>query len=91
MLGQSDPWKQLCPLILQATSEYSVDGVEQLPRNSNERLETGFDSSEEAFEKPFCVGIPKVCEIAADRYVRRLWTRCSPPGNCGFASVYFSG
>jgi hypothetical protein len=36
--GQSDPWKQLCPLILQAASKYPVYGVEQLPRNSNERL-----------------------------------------------------
>jgi hypothetical protein len=36
--GQSDPWKQLWPLVLQAASKYAVDGVEQLPRKSNECL-----------------------------------------------------
>jgi len=36
--GQRDAWKQLCPLILQAASKYPVYSVEQLPRNSNERL-----------------------------------------------------
>jgi hypothetical protein len=36
--GQLDPWKQLCPLVLQAAPKYSVYGVQQLPRNRNERL-----------------------------------------------------
>jgi hypothetical protein len=43
--GQRDPWKQLCPLVLQAAPKYPVYSVQQLPRNSNERLETGFISS----------------------------------------------
>jgi len=30
-------------------------GVQQLPRNSNERLETSFLSSQLVFEKGFCV------------------------------------
>ena len=37
-LGQRDPWKQLCPLILEPASKYPVDGVKQLPRNSYECL-----------------------------------------------------
>jgi hypothetical protein len=37
-LGQRDPWKQLCPLILQAASKDPIYGMEQLSRNSNERL-----------------------------------------------------
>ena len=36
--GQRDPWKQPCPLILQAASKDPVYGMEQLPRNRNERL-----------------------------------------------------
>jgi hypothetical protein len=36
--GQRDPWKQLCSLVLQAAPEYPKYGVQQLPRNSNERL-----------------------------------------------------
>jgi hypothetical protein len=36
--GQGDSWKQLCPLILEPASKYPVDGVEQLPRDSNQRL-----------------------------------------------------
>jgi hypothetical protein len=33
-----NPWKQFCPLILQAASKYPVYSVEQLPRNSNKCL-----------------------------------------------------
>jgi hypothetical protein len=36
--GQSDSWKQLCPFILKAAPKYSIYGVQQLPRNRNERL-----------------------------------------------------
>ena len=36
--GQRDPCKQLCSLVLQAAPEYPQYGVQQLPRNSNERL-----------------------------------------------------
>ncbi|WP_334266821.1 hypothetical protein [Edaphobacter sp. HDX4] len=60
--GQFDPWKQLCPVIVQAAPEYSIYGVEQLPRNSNECLQTGFLSSQEAFEKGFRVGITAGCD-----------------------------
>jgi hypothetical protein len=36
--GQRNAGKQLRPLILDAASEYPVDGVGQFPRNSDERL-----------------------------------------------------
>jgi hypothetical protein len=36
--GQRDPWKQLCPLVLQSAPKYPIYGVQQLPRNSNECL-----------------------------------------------------
>ncbi len=36
--GQRDSWKQLCPLVLQAAPKDSIYGVQQLPRNRNERL-----------------------------------------------------
>lgn len=49
--GQHDPWKQLCPLVLRAAPKYAIYGVQQLPRNSNERLWTGFISSRQALEK----------------------------------------
>jgi hypothetical protein len=54
--AQSDPRKQLCPLILHTASKYPVDGVKQLPRNSNECLQTGFVSSQEAFKKKLLRG-----------------------------------
>jgi hypothetical protein len=36
--AQSDPRKQLCPLILHAAPKYPIYGVQQLPRNSDECL-----------------------------------------------------
>ena len=37
-LGQHDLRKQLFSLVLQAAPKYSIYGVQQLPRNRNERL-----------------------------------------------------
>jgi hypothetical protein len=37
-LGQHDLRKQLFPLVLLAAPKYSIYGVQQLPRNRNERL-----------------------------------------------------
>jgi hypothetical protein len=43
--------------------------VQQLPRNSNERLQTSFLSSQQVFEKGFCVGIATECDQR--RHVKR--------------------
>ena len=34
--GQHDPWKQLCPVVLQVAAKYPIYSVQQLPCNSNE-------------------------------------------------------
>jgi hypothetical protein len=49
--GRSHSWKQFCPVILQAASKYPVYGVEQLPRNGNECLQTGFVFEPGGFRK----------------------------------------
>jgi hypothetical protein len=43
--------------------------MQQLPRNSNERLQTSFLSSQQAFEKGFRVGIATGCDQR--RHVKR--------------------
>jgi hypothetical protein len=35
--GQLDHWKQLCPLVLQATPKDPIYGVQQLSRNRDKR------------------------------------------------------
>jgi hypothetical protein len=73
---QSDSRKQLCSLVLEVAPKYPTYGVQRLPRNRNERLQTSFLSSPQVFEKGFCVGITTGCDQR--RHVKRIFNESHP-------------